>query len=396
MNSQQIILAKLSSLVVFRNILKNKVLQKLILLLQVDTSDTSNAVNAWSEFVFALYKHTDNLSDYLLKAVLDDTNIYIYASCLPTPISDTLTTAVQKELEMLEDVSLFDGARIKSAINYSGWLATWNTKTYDFKKIYEKRINNLPVTGYGIFAKYNVFTIKNSLIVPVKSPDTQNVSSMVEYEDQRNKVIENTKALLNGIPASNILLYGDAGTGKSSTVKAVANSLFSSGLRLIEVKKNQLYEIPEIIDKLGSNPLKFILYIDDLSFSSNDDDFAALKAILEGSVTGKNSNLVVYATSNRRHLVKETFTDRQGDDLHLSDTLQELMSLSDRFGLKITFSRPNKEEYFNIATHLANLYDINICNEELLKRAETFALRNGGRSPRTARQFIEQLKMEVK
>ena len=158
------------------------------------------------------------------------------------------------------------------------------------------------------------------------------------------------------------------------------------------MKKNQLYQIPDLMDSLSSNPLKFILFIDDLSFSSNDNDFAALKAILEGSVNSHSPNLIVYATSNRRHLIKESFGDREGDDLHLADTMQELLSLSARFGLTVTFSRPDKDLYLQIVQDLASLYDLKIDREELIRKAESYAIRSGGRSPRTAKQLIEQLK----
>lgn len=207
--------------------------------------------------------------------------------------------------------------------------------------------------GYGMFAKYHVFTVENGQLVPVKYPDPQRLEELPGYEREREKVIANTRALLAGMPANNVLLYGDAGTGKSSTVKAIANEFAPQGLRLVEVKKNQLYQIPELMDQLADNPLKFLLFIDDLSFTANDDNFAALKAILEGSVGGRAKNLAVYATSNRRHLVKETLTDRTGDDIHEADTRQELMSLSARFGLTVTFQRPEKARFEAILTELA-------------------------------------------
>ena len=231
-----------------------------------------------------------------------------------------------------------------------------------------------------------------SHLVPVRHPDHQRLSELSGYEAERSKIIANTLALIEGRPAVNALLYGDAGTGKSSTVKAIANEYADRGLRLIEVKKNQLYQIPDLMDSLSSNPLKFILFIDDLSFSSNDNDFAALKAILEGSVNSHSPNLIVYATSNRRHLIKESFADREGDDLHLADTMQELLSLSARFGLTVTFSRPDKDLYLQIVQDLASLYDLKIDREELIRKAESYAIRSGGRSPRTAKQLIEQLK----
>ena len=207
---------------------------------------------------------------------------------------------------------------------------------------------------------------------------------------------DNTKALLLGRPASNILLYGDAGTGKSSTVKAIANEFAPDGLRLIEVKKNQLYQIPALMDELAKNPLKFILFIDDLSFASNDDNFAALKAILEGGVGGRSHNVAVYATSNRRHLVKETMADRSGDDLHAMDTRQELMSLSARFGLTVTFQQPDKDRYDRILLELAKQYNVQMPSDQLFIKGAAFALRAGGRSPRVAKQFVELLAAGVK
>ena len=204
-----------------------------------------------------------------------------------------------------------------------------------------------------------------------------------------------TRALLEGKPANNVLLYGDAGTGKSSAIKAIANAFAEDGLRLVEVKKNQLYQIPDLMDALAANPLKFILFIDDLSFTANDDNFAALKAILEGSVGGRAHNIAVYATSNRRHLIKETLTDRTGDDIHESDTRQELMSLSARFGLTITFGSPDRDRYLYIVKQLAKQYGLEMDERELSVRSEAFAIRAGGRSARVAKQFIELCKAGV-
>ena len=198
-----------------------------------------------------------------------------------------------------------------------------------------------------------------------------------------------------------MLLYGDMGTGKSSTIKAVAADFSHRGLRLVEIKKNQLFMIPDIMEQLADNPLKFILFIDDLSFSGNDDNFSALKATLEGSISGCGSNTLIYATSNRRHLVRESASDRiagagMDEDLHINDTLQETMSLSARFGLTITFSKPDKEEYLSIVKSLAEEYGLEVTDEEeLFRRAEAFAIRKNGRSPRTARQFIELQKIGI-
>jgi hypothetical protein len=226
-------------------------------------------------------------------------------------------------------------------------------------------------------------------LVPIKHPDTQRLDELYGYETERGKIIRNTQALLAGKPANNVLLYGDAGTGKSSTIKAIANAFKDDGLRLIELKKNQLYRIPELIDSLSDNPLKFILFLDDLTFSSDDRDFCTLKAILEGGISSRGSNVAIYVTSNHRHLIKETMQDRQGDEISIGDKMQEMTSLSARFGLSITFSRPNKELYSDIILNLATEKGIDLDADTLITRAEAFAIRHGGRNPRTARQFID-------
>ena len=226
-------------------------------------------------------------------------------------------------------------------------------------------------------------------ITPVQNPDETKLSDLIDYKREQNVIMDNTKALLAGKPAANILLTGDAGTGKSSTVKAVVNELYDNGLRIIEVRKEQLHGIPKILDELTKNPLKFILFIDDLSFTKDDDNFSALKAILEGSVSAKSSNVVIYATSNRRHLVKENFSDREGDDVHFNDTMQELLSLSERFGIQLTFSRPDKATYLDIVHNLADKQGITYDTEKLDTSAEKFALKRGTRSARAAKQFID-------
>ena len=317
-------------------------------------------------------------------------------------IAPVMQKALDSELSFLQELcrltldELFQTAYSEQAQRPElAFLPRWETKDIDLAAAYAQRMQEAGKKGYGMFAKHHVFTVENGRLVPVKYPDPQRLSELPGYEGEREKVIANTKALLAGMPANNVLLYGDAGTGKSSAVKAIANEFAPDGLRLVEVKKNQLYQIPDLMDKLAANPLKFIFFIDDLSFTANDDNFAALKAILEGSVGGRARNIAVYATSNRRHLIKETMTDRTGDDIHEADTRQELMSLSARFGLTVTFQRPEKARFEAILTELARQHDIRMPMDQLLVKAEAFAIRAGGRSPRVAKQFIEQCESGV-
>lgn len=395
MSSASLFSIRLRSLVIFRNILSDPVISRLGKLLDTGVSDVTACVDAYCGFAAELFTHTDDLSAYLLDLLLEDENMYMLQSSGDTPVSPVLAECLTHELEFLQELSRFDGRAVRESLDFRGFLPRWKVSELDFASAYHERIASIHTRGYGMFAQYRMFTVKGGRLMPVKHPDRQTLDQLPGYEKERARVIANTEALLTGQPANNVLLYGDAGTGKSSTVKAVVNAFHTRGLRLIEVKKNQLYQIPDIVETLSRNPLKFILFIDDLSFSSNDSDFAALKAILEGSVNGHSGNLAVYATSNRRHLIKESWEDRAGNDLHEADTRQELMSLSARFGLTVTFSRPDKDLYLDIVHKLAVQYGIDIPEAQLDIRAEAHAIRNGGRSPRVARQFIELTKSGV-
>ena len=388
------IIKESASLAVFRNVIKHKTVKKLLKLLSDicdKTADMKCLINEYSEFVSELYNYSDNLTRFILDIVLENENIYMLKKGAGEEISPLLEERLASELIILENLAKISCGDVERAIGYSG-LARWETEDIDFSNIYAKRVSEINKFGYGIYAKNHIFVIKNGKIQPVSFPDNTRLSQFSGYEAQRQTVIDNTLALLNGKPANNVLLYGDCGTGKSSTVKAIANEFKDRGLRLIELKKKQLHEIPLIVETVSRNPLKFILFIDDLSFTESDDDFAALKAILEGSVSSAADNLVIYATSNRRHLIKESFSTREGDDIHFNDTMQELLSLSDRFGIRVVFEKPDKNLYLNVVEDLARQYKLDMPAEDLKKRAEVFALERGGRSPRIARQFIEMLK----
>lgn len=391
-NSLQELHYRLNSLVIFRDVMNCRTIQSLERLLEsLEDNDTLKQLKAYSDFVSNLYRHHNDLSSYILTLILEDENIYMIRTAHRLEISKKMEECLFSELESLQMIAEMTSSQVKKEIAYDGFLPDWDNTYYDFKKEYLNRIDNIERYGYGIYAKYYMFIVKDSRIVPVKYPDEVKLSQLIGYEKQRQLVIDNTLALINGKPASNVLLSGDAGTGKSSSVKAIANEFRDKGLRIIEIRKDQLREIPEIIDGLSKNPLKFILFIDDLSFAKDDDNFGALKAILEGSVSARANNIVIYATSNRRHLVKESFSDRDGDDVHRNDTIQELISLSERFGLRITFSKPNKYEYLEIVKGLAKLNSLDMSEEELEKEAERFAVGRSGRSARAAKQFIDKM-----
>lgn len=385
---------RLRSLAVFRALLEDPVIASLSRYLGcAEKAETSDAVSAYADFVSELYcAGSGVLARYVQSAVNDNENPYI---CLigrgEQPCSE-MERCVAEELKILQAVADLTPEILRGSLDWAGYLPGFHAEKVNIADNYRSRCENIGKYGYGIYAKHRMFYINPAdKIVPVRSPDKIRLSSLVDYKREQKIILDNTIALLEGKPAANILLTGDAGTGKSSTVKAVVNELWDRGLRILEVRKEQLHEIPGVLDMLGGNPLKFILFIDDLSFQKDDDNFSALKAILEGSVSAKSRNVVIYATSNRRHLVKESFSDRDGSDIHRNDTMQEIISLSERFGIQITFQKPDKQTYLDIVHHLAKERGLTYETEELDLLAERFVLGRGGRSARAATQFVDSL-----
>ena len=389
---------RLNSLAVFRTLLSDTVISALCRYIDiVDTADTAGAVSAYSAFVSALYDANGGHLGEPVKEICENSeNVYVRLTGSKKEPSDYIKSCTAIELATLQAVADLTPEKLCKPLLDADFLPGFASGDVNIAECFKNRAENINKYGYGLYAKHRMFYIdENNNIIPVKNPDKTTLDSLVDYKAERQKVIDNTRALLLGKPAANILLSGDAGAGKSSTVKAVANAMFSDGLRIIEVQKSQLRVIPKILDELADNPLKFILFIDDLSFLKDDDNFNALKAVLEGSVSAKSKNVVIYATSNRRHIIKETFSDRDGDEIHRNDTMQELISLSARFGLHITFQKPDKKTFLHIVHCLAEENGITLSHDELDLRAEQFALMRGGRSPRLAQQFIDLLLSEV-
>ena len=253
--------------------------------------------------------------------------------------------------------------------------------------------------GVGMFGLNKAFRIKHEEGQPVEFLAINNteyvtLDDLVGYEIQKKKLVDNTEAFVAGKRANNALLFGDSGTGKSTCIKAIINQYYGQGLRMIELYKHQFKDLSAIISHIKNRNYKFIIYMDDLSFEEFEIEYKYLKAVIEGGLETKPDNVLIYATSNRRHLIKETWNDRNdyNVELHQSDTMQEKLSLVNRFGVTISFSKPSKKEFNNIVTTLAAKYpEIKMTEEELLLEANKWEMSHGGISGRCAQQFINYL-----
>lgn len=251
--------------------------------------------------------------------------------------------------------------------------------------------------GVGKFGLHKAFRVARAdglvRIEPVSKTAHVCLSDLVGYELAKKKLIENTEAFVNGKKANNCLLYGDAGTGKSTCIKALANEYYSKGLRIIEVYKHQFQDLNEVVAQIKNRNYKFIIYMDDLSFEEFEIEYKYLKAVIEGGLEKKPDNVLIYATSNRRHLIRENFRDREerDEDLHINDTVQEKLSLSARFGVTIYFGAPDMKQFQEIVRRLAEKEGIEIPEQELLAKANQWELSHGGLSGRTAQQFIDHI-----
>ena len=254
--------------------------------------------------------------------------------------------------------------------------------------------------GVGMFGLNKAFRIVHPTngdmqFVPINNTEDVRLDDLIGYEIQKQKIVENTEAFVAGRKANNALLFGDSGTGKSTTIKAIINEYYDQGLRMIEIYKHQFQDLSQVISQIKNRNYRFIIYMDDLSFEEFETEYKYLKAVIEGGLEIKPDNVLIYATSNRRHLIRETWTDRtdleNNNGMHKSDTMQEKLSLVNRFGVTINYSKPSQKEYFQIVVGLAEKNGINMTEEELCAEANKWELSHGGISGRTAQQFINYL-----
>lgn len=355
--------------------------------------NTHQKRKAYARFVKEVYEEGGDLTALTMRLVSEDENVYVKTVAQKKKVNENVVRSAENELALF---SVFGGLTRKDFADDMGvpenQIPNFTSVNADMVSAYHERLSSLEKYGYGMFSSKPMFRLAdNGAIEPIVSADKISMAHFIGYEQQRNQIVENTRAFVENRPCANALLCGDAGTGKSSTVKAVANSFFDEGVRLIELRKDQLRCLPSVMAKISGNPLKFIIFIDDLSFNKNNDDFSMLKASLEGSASVTADNAVIYATSNRRHIIKESFGDREGDDVHRNDTMQETLSLSERFGLTVLFSKPDKALYLRIVRELAKRNGIVMDEKELDVKAEAFALKKGSRSARCAEQFIISL-----
>lgn len=364
-------------------------------------TDSEAVLGAYSNFFKIVSKH-GSLKEYLSKCILTDDNAFTRAACAckAGELSKSILDAVKFDLMKLESLASVTKQDIEESITDDDvkemmkTVPRWENGSAiaplsdNWNEQLDELISYHKINGYGPYAKHIAFTWRDNQIKPISVTDLITLGDLKNYENQRQRVIDNTESFIAGHPANNVLLYGDRGTGKSSTVHALLNEYHNQGLRMIEIPKSAVADLGLIREQLVKSPMKFIIYIDDLSFDSNDTSFSELKAALEGSLTGKQPNILIYATSNRRHLIKENFSDRE-NDVNRGDTMQEQLSLSDRFGLTITFLNPNKFEYQDIVKKIALDRNLNVDMEHLCFKAEQWATRRGGRSPRCAKQFVD-------
>ncbi|SEA67079.1 hypothetical protein SAMN02910384_02062 [Pseudobutyrivibrio sp. ACV-2] len=275
---------------------------------------------------------------------------------------------------------------LEAQADYKGFF----TVITDFYKAY----------GVGMFGLNKAFRIEevgdnDMKFVPINNMEEVVLDDLIGYEYQKKQLVDNTEAFVQGKKANNVLLFGDSGTGKSTSIKAIVNQYYDQGLRMIEIYKHQFRYLSKIIASIKNRNYKYIIYMDDLSFEEHEIEYKFLKAVIEGGVETRPDNILIYATSNRRHLIKETWNDRNdqsnADDRHHSDTVEEKLSLVHRFGVTISYSKPSQKEYLDIVLALAKRVNIAISDEELIAQAKIFEMEQGGLSGRTAQQFINYI-----
>ncbi|VXD23155.1 conserved hypothetical protein [Planktothrix serta PCC 8927] len=417
---------QVATLLLYQDIFNDEIGQEFLNLLETfHQSEASilNCLKAYGTWFKVQAKHRQSWQEHLITQILRADNPFTQqAQQIPfQQLSPVLVEAAKQDLKILQTLYQCNGEKVGSWLRTVAQLSEnpiiWQPQVKPLGKIEELPLRSQLVTlenwsealesladhyhkfGIGLFAAAEAFRWHKSQLVKIDYPDPVHLSQLVGYETQRDILLKNTEILLAGYPALNVLLYGSRGTGKSSLIKALLHQYSDRSLRLIEVAKSHLNDLPLVVEQLRGVPQKFIIFVDDLSFEEDDDAFKALKVVLEGNLTARPQNVVVYATSNRRHLIREYFEDRPSpkdqDEVHVWDTVQEKLSFSDRFGLTLTFEPADQNTYLNMVQHLASQAGIDLSPEDLQFRALQWATRHNGRSGRTARQFIDFLAAEL-
>jgi predicted AAA+ superfamily ATPase len=426
---------RIASLHLYQNVLKQEAWEAYVKLLRslanyaLDGHENSSRrlsyLFAYGRWFRAIAATGFNWRDYVISQILTSDNPFSQQAQTTDldylPVS--LVGAAKHDLQVLEEISLWGGNKLVDCIEAFGdrpvaWQLTESNlsqmseakrslilkfqATDDWTQLLPELANYYKHSGTGIFTDYSAFRWHNGHLEGIAYPDLVQLSDLIGYESQRQTLYKNTEAFLAGYHGLHTLLYGSRGTGKSSMVKSLMYAYGDRGLRLVEVAKNDLKDLPNIADMLRQVPQKFIIFVDDLSFEEESEDYKALKVVLEGNLSAQPNNLLVYATSNRRHLLREYFSDRptlrdlsNSKEVNPWDTMQEKLSLSDRFGLTLTFLQADQEIYLKIVHHLAKRAGIKLLDDDLNFRALQWATRHNGQSGRTAQQFVNFLQADL-
>ena len=426
----------IAKLVLYRNLGENSILMKLSGIFEdFDRGDCPNA-----ELVARIYDQIKRLLDlatdygfdtnlwhnYLAFILITNENSFSMTSEKVGANDGTVNYFAKNDFKIFKKLFDFDFSEIEEALDIDCFTIVNNYKAIGKKeRMYNKNVSTkvqdisraiegakdendifkivtdfYKAYGVGMFGLNKAFRIVHPTngdmqFVPINNTEDVRLDDLIGYEIQKQKIVENTEAFVAGRKANNALLFGDSGTGKSTTIKAIINEYYDQGLRMIEIYKHQFQDLSQVISQIKNRNYRFIIYMDDLSFEEFETEYKYLKAVIEGGLEIKPDNVLIYATSNRRHLIRETWTDRtdleNNNGMHKSDTMQQKLSLVNRFGVTINYSKPSQKEYFQIVVGLAEKNGIHMTEEELCAEANKWELSHGGISGRTAQQFINYL-----
>lgn len=394
----EIMRAKLMSISVYKNILETEPMKALLRLTEAKTADA--LIRSYTDLVYSVWSEGfSTLPDYISWHLKYDESFIgnaIAAGTAPQFMED----AAAMDIRRLSSVAMLSCSGLKRNIanacsrlgeEYSSIIQNLAELPMGRGFQEEEIFESYRKKGCGQFALGRASHWEKGQLTQVKHSDPIDQRDMIGYEFQRNAVVENTRVMLSGKPTNNVLLYGDSGTGKSATVKSLVNIPEFYNLRLIEIAKNSLDELTELIRQISRHTQKFIIYIDDLSFEQEDKGFSALKTALEGGLERRPDNVAIYVTSNRRHMIRESFSDRQGDDVHVRETMEERTSLSERFGLRLSYLALDKKKYQDMVLSMCHRMGLDLPDNQILVEANRWEIQHGGRTPRVAVQLVEKL-----